>query len=159
MSAAVAYSGGSAGKGWRDFARPGSSTTSHSPGPISSTHKVVRNVLYANGIGNVRFGASPADVRAAVDPLLEQPGGWVLATARGLRVGDTLARGRSLYGRAFTTSTAQGGSWAGTRPRRADQGLRLGGTRARRADPRRDDRLRRCRLPGSLSVSPSAARC
>ena len=149
--------------------RVGGPTTSQSPGPVSSTHKVVLDVLYTNGIGRVRFGASPADVRAAIDSLLGQrggaysrggssrvnheitwfdqwtasgepaltvyfgrsafagyqfgalntmspprnpPGGWVLATARGLRVGDTLARGRQLYGRSSATSTAQGGSWA-----------------------------------------------
>ena len=40
------------------------------------------------------------------------PAGWTLATTRGLRVGDTLAHGRHLYGRAFTISTAQGGSWS-----------------------------------------------
>jgi hypothetical protein len=40
------------------------------------------------------------------------PGGWALATARGLRVGDTLKRGRRLYGREFAISTAQGGSWS-----------------------------------------------
>ena len=34
-----------------------------------------------------------------------------LATRRGLRIGDTLARGRQLYGRAFTMSPAQGGTW------------------------------------------------
>lgn len=39
-------------------------------------------------------------------------GGWMLATTRGLSVGDTLARGRRLYGRAFAISTAQGGSWS-----------------------------------------------
>jgi hypothetical protein len=40
------------------------------------------------------------------------PGGWTLATTRGLRLGDTLARGRHLYGQAFAMSTAQGGSWS-----------------------------------------------
>jgi hypothetical protein len=38
--------------------------------------------------------------------------GAELATARGLRIGDTLARGRTLYGRAFTLSAAQGGTWS-----------------------------------------------
>jgi hypothetical protein len=36
----------------------------------------------------------------------------ILATAKGLRVGDTFARARQLYGRLFQTSAAQGGSWA-----------------------------------------------
>jgi hypothetical protein len=40
------------------------------------------------------------------------PGGWTLATTRGLRVADTLAHGQHVYGRAFTISTAQGGSWS-----------------------------------------------
>ena len=35
--------------------------------------------------------------------------GTVLATTRGLTVGDELSRGRKLYGTAFRTSTAQGG--------------------------------------------------
>ncbi len=35
--------------------------------------------------------------------------GTVLATTRGLTVGDELSRGRKLYGAAFRTSTAQGG--------------------------------------------------
>jgi hypothetical protein len=34
-----------------------------------------------------------------------------LATTRGLGLGDTVALGRRLYGRAFTPSAAQGGSW------------------------------------------------
>ena len=38
--------------------------------------------------------------------------GIELATGRGLRLGDTLARGRGLYGRAFRLSAAQGGSWS-----------------------------------------------
>ena len=33
----------------------------------------------------------------------------MLATTRGLTVGDELSRGRKLYGAAFRTSTAQGG--------------------------------------------------
>jgi hypothetical protein len=36
--------------------------------------------------------------------------GPLLATTRGLTVGDTLERGRRLYGGAFTASAAQGGS-------------------------------------------------
>jgi hypothetical protein len=125
----------------------------------------VLDVLHADGIAGVRFGASPSSVRAAIDPLVRQPGtaykrggtcgldhqitwwdawtaagepaltvyfrraafagyevgdlgradylpgGWALATARGLRVGDTLARGRRLYGGEFSISAAQGGSW------------------------------------------------
>jgi hypothetical protein len=121
----------------------------------------VFDVLKANGIAGVRFGASPRQVRSAIDSLLGQSGsayraggtcgldheiiwgtasrqdltayfrrsafagyevgtpskprhphgGWALATTRGLRVGDPLARGRRLYGGAFTLSSAQGGSW------------------------------------------------
>lgn len=45
-------------------------------------------------------------------PPRQPPGGWTLATTRALRLGDTLARGRRLYGGAFAISTAQGGSWS-----------------------------------------------
>jgi hypothetical protein len=38
--------------------------------------------------------------------------GRFLATTAGLRVGDTIARARQLYGAAFNTSAAQGGSWS-----------------------------------------------
>lgn len=38
--------------------------------------------------------------------------GRFLTTTAGLRVGDTVARARHLYGAAFSTSTAQGGSWS-----------------------------------------------
>lgn len=38
--------------------------------------------------------------------------GPLLATSRGLTVGDTLERGRRLYGSAFKISAAQGGSWS-----------------------------------------------
>ncbi len=48
-----------------------------------------------------QYGARPA------------PGlrGIVLASARGLKVGDTLARGQRLYGSHFRLSTSQGGTW------------------------------------------------
>ena len=38
--------------------------------------------------------------------------GHFLATTAGLRVGDTVARARQIYGAAFKTSAAQGGSWS-----------------------------------------------
>lgn len=38
-------------------------------------------------------------------------GGWMLATARGLRVGDSLSKGRALYGSSITLSAQQGGAW------------------------------------------------
>jgi hypothetical protein len=38
--------------------------------------------------------------------------GHFLRTTAGLRVGDTVARARRLYGPAFKTSAAQGGSWS-----------------------------------------------
>lgn len=37
-------------------------------------------------------------------------------TAAGLEVGDSLARAEQIYGAAFTTSFAQGGSWSATTP-------------------------------------------
>jgi hypothetical protein len=43
-------------------------------------------------------------LRAAGEP--------ILATAKGLRVGDTFAGAKQIYGRLFQTSAAQGGSWA-----------------------------------------------
>ncbi|MGH2891533.1 MAG: hypothetical protein ACRDNJ_18110, partial [Solirubrobacteraceae bacterium] len=39
------------------------------------------------------------------------PKGRALTTTRGLAIGDTLARGRVLYGRRFRISNAQGGTW------------------------------------------------
>lgn len=48
-------------------------------------------------------------------------GTTILATRRGLRVGDSVATGKRLYGSAFRTSTAQGGSWlVNTRQGRID---------------------------------------
>ncbi|MGH3745672.1 MAG: hypothetical protein ACRDTP_12500, partial [Mycobacteriales bacterium] len=41
-----------------------------------------------------------------------KPRGRSLATTRGLAIGDTLARGRALYGRRFRISNAQGGTWS-----------------------------------------------
>jgi hypothetical protein len=38
--------------------------------------------------------------------------GHFLTTTAGLRVGDTIARARQIYGPGFKTSTAQGGSWS-----------------------------------------------
>jgi hypothetical protein len=40
-----------------------------------------------------------------------------VATARGLRIGDPLRRGRHLYGHTFHLSNAQGGSWSVRTPR------------------------------------------
>jgi len=135
----------------------------------SRVPSAVRDVLGADGIGAVKFGASPAAARAAIASLVRQPGGaytrggscgldhriqwWddrtanglpllttyfrrskfagyqygeygkltaphlparglALATTRGLRIGDALARGRQLYGRSFAISAAQGGTWS-----------------------------------------------
>ncbi|MDE3131762.1 MAG: hypothetical protein KGL16_11475 [Acidobacteriota bacterium] len=39
------------------------------------------------------------------------PGGWMLATTRGLRVGDSLNTGHVLYGSAIALSANQGGVW------------------------------------------------
>jgi hypothetical protein len=163
------------------------------------------DVLNAEGIVGIGFGASPAAVRQAIDALVGQrggpyarggscevdheitwrdgrtapgeptliiyfrraafagyqfgnpdgvgpprrpPRGWTLATTRGLRVGDTMGRGRHLYGRSFAISTAQGG--------RTSRGLRLGQAQARRrqlAERRLDDRRRRRRLRGADAVT------
>lgn len=141
--------------------------SSSGAGPRSSSAGArarVLDVLGGNGIGSVRFGASPGAVRGKLDSLLRQSagryrsggscdldhqmtwsgpgnagqpaltvyfrhsafagyqfgdpngprhasGGWTLATTRGLRLGDTLLRGRQLYGHRFSMSSAQGGSW------------------------------------------------
>lgn len=128
---------------------------------VSAKRLKVLDVLRADGIGSVRFGASPQAVRTQIDSLLGQPGsgyrpggscdldhqmtwtasgrpalivyfrdsefagyqfgdpnrprhqskGRTLATTRGLRLDDALARGRQLYGHRFSLSAAQGGSW------------------------------------------------
>jgi hypothetical protein len=44
------------------------------------------------------------------------PGPGPLATTRGLVLGATVATGRKLYGKAFHTSAAQGGSWSARTP-------------------------------------------
>jgi hypothetical protein len=137
-------------------------------GHVSRTASKVRvlDVLRGNGIGRVRFGASPRAVREDLDSVLRQRGSayrrggscdldhqmtwrddwtasgqpaltvyfrhsafvgyqfgdpnppprhpavaWTLATTRGLQLNDHLARGRRLYGRRFSLSEAQGGSW------------------------------------------------
>jgi hypothetical protein len=71
---------------------------------------------------------APDPTGCGVDHIIEWPGlsvhfergrfvgysfrGSDMTTRRGLRVGNTLARARRLYGRAFKTSVAQGGSWS-----------------------------------------------
>ncbi|MGH8995515.1 MAG: hypothetical protein ACRDYB_05725 [Acidimicrobiales bacterium] len=52
----------------------------------------------------------------------------VAATSQGLRVGDTLSEGQSLYGRLFSTSYAQGGSWLLNTPNGDLYGLLLSPT-------------------------------
>jgi hypothetical protein len=50
----------------------------------------------------------------------------ILATARGLRVGDTLATGKVLYGRNFHASRHHGGSWWASTPEGRVVGLASG---------------------------------
>ena len=123
------------------------------------------DVLRPDGIGSLRFGASPRQARRVIDALLHQGGGptqrsgscavrrqitwqdqwtanaqpgltlyfgrsgligyqvgapqeprrprggWMLATARGLHVGDSLKTGRDLYGSSIALSANQGGVW------------------------------------------------
>lgn len=123
------------------------------------------DVLRSDGIGGLRFGATPRAARRVIDALLHQPGGatlrsgscavhrqitwqdqwtanaqpsltlyfgrtgligyqvgapqeprwphggWMLATVRGLRVGDPLTKGRALYGSSIALSAEQGGVW------------------------------------------------
>jgi hypothetical protein len=49
-----------------------------------------------------------------------------LATARGLRVGDTLAVGKHLYGAGFHASRSRGGTWWATTPEGRVEGLASG---------------------------------
>jgi hypothetical protein len=123
------------------------------------------DVLRPDGIGSLRFGASPQAARRIIDALLHQggeatqrsgsctvrrqitwqdqwtanaqpdltlyfgrsgligyqvgagqeprhpPGGWMLATARGLHVGSSLSIGRDRYGSSIALGAAQGGVW------------------------------------------------
>jgi hypothetical protein len=50
----------------------------------------------------------------------------ILATARGLRVGDTLTTGKVLYGRGFHASRDHGGSWWARTPDGRLEGLASG---------------------------------
>jgi hypothetical protein len=152
-------------------------------GPAMAAGPPVRRAplrLYGDGLGDVRFGASPGAVSRFLRPRLGKPHAgsaagqancgvdgeaiWPLVldprtghpirheepsvafdhsrfvgyqfggadprlhgkrivtvdsvtTARGLRIGDSLARGRRLYGHAFHLSNAQGGSWSVRTPR------------------------------------------
>lgn len=135
-------------------------------------------ILTGDGLGEVRFGASPRRMQRLLDPLLGRPTGgdqaeaecgvdgeltWPIllnprtghlerseelmltfdlgrfvgyqyggfdpprpghaqrlsldaTTTRGLALGDPLATGQRLYGRAFQISAAQGGSWRARTP-------------------------------------------
>jgi hypothetical protein len=66
-------------------------------------------IIYFRGSAFAGYQFGNPDVAG---PPRRPPGGWTLGTTRGLRVGDSLARGRHLYGRSFAISTAQGGSWS-----------------------------------------------
>ena len=68
--------------------------------------------------------------------------GHFLTTTSDSAIGDTIARDRRLYGAAFKTSTAQGGSWSAaglrgylTAPERPDRHHRRRQRRLRRAQP------------------------
>lgn len=62
-------------------------------------------------IGHSRFVGYQYGEYGTMTPPHPPLDGTELATARGLRIGDPLTRGRRLYGRAFTISSAQGGTW------------------------------------------------
>ena len=70
-----------------------------------------------------------------------------IATTRGLRVGDTLAKARAIYGGALRTSAAQGGSWSATTPEGAVKGYLTG--EATRTGP----------MPRVLSTGAGAVGC
>jgi hypothetical protein len=50
----------------------------------------------------------------------------ILATAKGLRVGETLTMGRELYGQSFHSSASNGGRWWASTPRGLVEGLTAG---------------------------------
>jgi len=151
--------------------RPGSPAQQTRPAPGTL-------ILTGDGLGEVRFGASPQLMQRLLDPLVGRPLGgdqaeaycgidreliWPIllnprtghlerseelmlafdhgrfvgyqyggfdpprpdhaqrlslhaTTARGLALGDSLATGQRLYGRAFQISGAQGGSWQARTP-------------------------------------------
>jgi hypothetical protein len=66
--------------------------------------------LLAVYFGHGRFVGYEYGLRT---PATNEP---VLATAKGLRIGDTVAVAERLYGRTFEISAAQGGSWLVTTP-------------------------------------------
>jgi hypothetical protein len=74
------------------------------------------------------------------------------ATARGLEVGDSLATGRRLYGRAFQISGAQGGSWHADRHSQRVHVQHLQTPHHQPKQPRRLDRRRRRRLPRDVPL-------
>jgi hypothetical protein len=60
----------------------------------------------------------------------------VLTTTTGLRIGDSVAQARRLYGAGFRISTAQGGSWSVATPSGRIEGIARGATRHGDIDPR-----------------------
>ena len=92
-----------------------------------------RQVVHACGIdhaigwpGLVVFISRGRVVGYSYRPAYASPGVPILATARGLLVGDTLATGRRLYGQDFHSSRRYGGSWWASTPDGRLEGLASG---------------------------------
>lgn len=62
-------------------------------------------------------------IGSAMDTIVSTPS---VVTAKGLRLGDTISQAQRLYGNAFTTSAAQGGSWIADTSTRRLFGLLVG---------------------------------
>jgi hypothetical protein len=74
-------------------------------------------IFFRNGkFVGYEYGTAQAPARTQV----QAP---VLATINGLRIGETIAQARRLYGAAFRISTAQGGSWSVATPRGRIEGI------------------------------------
>jgi len=70
----------------------------------------------ARGDGDARLRLRPGSLAVAIS-IGVTAAVVVLATSRGLNIGDTLARGRQIYGGAFRLSSTQGGVWKAGRLR------------------------------------------
>ncbi len=159
------------------------------PSLLPRSRARIIDVLAGEGVGGVRFGASPAAVRVTLDALMGANGGayfqrngcgidheidWPsrstgaapdrvpvlsvffkrgrfvgyqygeygsptkprysrravgLASVRGLRIGESLALAYRLYGRAFTISASQGGTWSAATVRGQLRGFAWGTTK------------------------------
>jgi 3-oxoacyl-[acyl-carrier protein] reductase len=136
------------------YRRGGSCTTDHvirwRAGPLTAPLTLFfgrgRWVGYQYGDPGAR--TVPSDPGAPIAP----------ATTRGLGLGETVALGRRLYGRAFTPSAAQGGSWRVRTVSGQIDGFVTLDPKDRQGpqqpESHRDDRRRHGRVPGVVTLTP-----